>query len=168
MRIEVFLWTITAAGIQIRATRRTKASAVYSAKCLHRKRQQNLFAQDASDGQLGAREERSPRVRFVEFDLFVFIKPQLVALAEEQVKGLRDIIASRIQTPRAHQLHCRGQGSRNSNFSTCSFGRGGPMQHSDLPDVVWRKIDAARLERPLKRDFLVGQILQIYKILVHD
>src|SRR5881396_1457239 len=88
MRIEVFLWTITAAGIQIRATRRTKALAVYSAKCLHRKRQQNLFAQDVSDSQLRTCEERSSGVPFLQFDVFVFIEHQLVALAEEEVEGL--------------------------------------------------------------------------------
>src|SRR5437667_6896985 len=88
MWIESFRWAVAFTRVQVRPAVGTQTFAVYRAKRLHRKGQQNLFAQDIGDGQSRTAKERRPRIRFLEFDFFVFVEQVFVALAEEEIKRL--------------------------------------------------------------------------------
>src|SRR5688572_14685656 len=111
MRAELLLKTIAAAGIQIRPAIRTKALAVYPAQNLHRKRQQDLLAQDVPNGQLRSSKERRFRLFFTQLDLFVLIKHIRVTLPEEEIKGFGDIVSGRLKAARAHQFDARAERS---------------------------------------------------------
>ena len=96
--------TITAVDIQIRPTNGTQPLAIYLAKDLHGKSQQNLFANDVADFQLGSRKKRGPHVLFREFD-FVLIKKLFIALPEEKIKRTRYSTMRRLDATRAAPLH---------------------------------------------------------------
>ena len=119
---------MTATGIQICPASGTKAFAVYPAKRLHRKCQQNLLAQDFSDGQLRTREESGSRIPFRQFDLVVLVEHQLVALAEEKIEGLGNVQTSSIEAPRTHQLHRRLQRAVNPDFAAGSLRGSRPLE----------------------------------------
>ena len=78
--------TITAVDIQICPTDRTQPLAIYLAKDLHGKSQQNLLANNVADFQPGSRKKRGTHVLFREFDIVILIKKLFIALPEEKIK----------------------------------------------------------------------------------
>src|SRR3990172_7708831 len=93
------------ADIQIRPAGWTETFAVYSAKRLHRKRQQRLFAQDVAYRELRTGKKGGPRILVGQLDLFILVEHQFVALAKKQVEGLRDLVAGRFEAARTRQFN---------------------------------------------------------------
>jgi hypothetical protein len=97
--------TITAVDIQIRPTYGTQPFAIYPAKDLHGKSQQNLFANNVADFQLGSRKKRGTHVLIREFDIVILIKKLFIALPEEKIKRSRYSTMRRLKAARAAPLH---------------------------------------------------------------
>src|SRR4051812_26922068 len=98
MRTELLRRTAAGAGIQIYPASGTEALAVYPAERLHRKSQQDLLAQDFTDGQLRTGKKRRLRVFLGQLDFLIFIKQQFVALPEEQIEAFSDVMPRRLET----------------------------------------------------------------------
>src|ERR1051326_2214621 len=156
MWIEVLFRAIARSGVQIRSAMGTQTFAVYRAKRLHRKSQQNLFAQNIGNGQLSSGKKRSPRIGFAQFDLFILFEHFFVALPEEEIERFADNNFCRLQTSGTRHPDRRFQESGNSNFIACPLGGSGPVQRPNLLNTFACKIDYTGLERGTKRDFLVA------------
>ena len=61
-------------------------------------RVQDLLVQDVSDRKLATAEKGGSCVLFGQFDVVIFVKHELIALAEIEIEGLRDFILRRFQT----------------------------------------------------------------------
>ena len=105
MRTEPLCRTITAVDIQIRPADGTQALAVYPAKRLHGKRQQNLFAKNVADGQLGSRKKRGSHVLFSQFDIVILIEHLFIALPEEKIERARYSTLRGLKAARTAPLH---------------------------------------------------------------
>src|ERR1041385_1831624 len=156
MWIEVFFRAIALTEVQIRPAMRTQTFAVYRAKRLHRKSQQNLFAENVGNGQLGSGKKRRPRLGFGQFDLFILVEHFFVALPEEEIERFADRNSCRLQTSGTRQLDRCFQGSVNANFVARPLGGSGPVQRSNLLNTFTPKIDNTGLEGGSERDFLVA------------
>src|SRR6266571_7075626 len=147
MRTELLFGAAAAAGIQIRPTSGTQALAVYSAKRLHRKSQQDLLSQDIRNRQFRSRKERSSTVFFVQLNLIIFVKHQRVALAEEKIEGFADLDLSRFEASRARQLNRCLQGTMDPDFFAGPFRGCRPIQKANLADILRSEIDDTGLKR---------------------
>ena len=101
--------TVAGVDIQIRPTNGTQPFAIYPAKDLHGKSQQNLFANNVADFKLASRKERGTHVLFLELDIVILIKKLFIALPEEQIKRTRYSTIRGLKAARAAPLHGAGQ-----------------------------------------------------------
>src|SRR5438045_8766850 len=106
--------------------------------------------EDIRNCQLCTGKERGPRLALGQFDLCIFVEHLFVPLPEEQVKRLADGDSRRVDTSRTRQLHRGVQRAGNTNFVPGALGRSGPIETSNLADILASEIDDTRLKRGLE------------------
>jgi hypothetical protein len=159
--------TIAAVDIQICPTDRTQPFAIYSAKDLHGKSQQNLLANNIAEFKLASGKKRGTHVLFREFNIVILIKELFIALTEEKIKRTRNPALRGLQATRATPLHGAFQGSGNPDFLTGSLDLGGPHEWAGLTKIIAGEINGTRLESSVEGNPVLRQILKIDQILRH-
>src|SRR5678815_2611615 len=124
--------TITAVDIQICPTNGTQPLAIYLAKDLHGKSQQNLLANNVAEFKLGSSKKRGPHVFLREFDIVVLVKELFIALSEKKLKRTRNSALRRFKATRATPLDRAFQRSGNPDFFAWPVDLSGPHERTRL------------------------------------